>query len=111
MRNKNRVGISFYPKTTKKNKWVGRNDDISGTCEVTEDDLIFTFKLLALIRLKKLDFNLELKNIAKIESLTINLILPIGVCITMEDGKEYIFGCMRRKKLLEMILDAKDNIK
>lgn len=29
--------------------------------------------------------------------------MPIGVCITLDDEKEYMFGCLKRKALKQMI--------
>lgn len=98
-----KVGVSYYPKTSKRFRWFWKSTDISGICEITEQELVFTAKLLGAIRLKDWDFSILLKDIEEVEYVTLNLIMPFGVCITLKDGKEYMFGSLKKKKLKEII--------
>ncbi|MEG2909608.1 MAG: hypothetical protein RR945_10330 [Erysipelotrichaceae bacterium] len=77
--------------------------DISGVCEIAENNLNFTAKLAGMVRMKSWDFTIPLKSITEIEYVTLNLIMPIGVCITLDDGKEYMFGSLKRKALKKML--------
>lgn len=100
---KTKIGVSYYPKTSKKYKWFWKSMDISGICEVIDDDLIFTAKLAGFIRMKDWDFKIPLKKINEIEYVTLNFIMPIGLCIKLDNGKEYMLGCLKRKTLKQMI--------
>lgn len=98
-----KVGVSYYPKASKRYRWFWKSMDISGICKITEQELIFTAKFLGVIGLKDWDFSVLLKDIEEVEYSTLNLIMPFGVCITLKDGKEYMFGSLKRKKLKEII--------
>ena len=103
---KNKVGVSYYPGTSKRMKSFWKSADISGICEVNENELTFTSKMLGFVRIKDKDFTLLLKDIEEIELVTLNLIMSFGLCITMKNGQEYMLGSLKRAKLMGLIEDA-----
>lgn len=104
-----KVGVSYYPKTSKKCKWFWKSMDVSGVCEITEQELVFTAKFLGMVRMSDWDFSLLLKDIVEVEYVTLNLIMPFGVCVTLANGKEYMLGSLKRRKLKQMIENAISN--
>lgn len=49
---KTKMGISYYPKTSKNFKWFWKSMDISGVCEIAENNLNFTAKLAGIVRMR-----------------------------------------------------------
>jgi hypothetical protein len=100
---KTKMLATLYPGASKKVPWFWKSSDVNGTIEIVGDQLVFTAKLFGVIRMKGYDFQLPLMEIESLDYLTLNLILSWGLCITMKDGQEYVFGSLNRKGLYEMI--------
>lgn len=96
--------VSYYPRLNKTNTMYSAHSDITGSIEIDDEYLYFNAKWLLLIKIASESFEVELSDIISVDKVTLNGVLPFGVCITLENGREIMFGSVKQKKLYNMIV-------
>lgn len=99
---------SHYPKCTSKQRSFSKNEDVSGVIKIEDGNLVFEAQWL-MVKLPEKSFTIPLKEIEKVETMNLNLVMPFGVCIYMQDGSECMLGHIKNKKLAAFINEAIDN--
>lgn len=99
---------SYYPYCSSARRSFVKGQVCSGVFEIKNGHLIFQAKLFLFIPIKKNSLSICLEEIDCVETMNLNGFLPFGVCLFMKDGKEYVLGHIRNKKLASLIEMAKN---
>lgn len=97
---------SFYPRCHSKQTSYNKTDSLDGKIFIENNMLVFKRTLLFFIHLKNQDVYIPLDDIVKVEAMNLNGIMPFGVCVYTDTGKEYMFGHIKNKKLQAFITKA-----
>lgn len=103
---KNKLIGSRLPYCNSKKRNYSKSQMINGEFIVEGNNLIFNAKVLQLIKIKSQNLVIPLDQIEKVETMTLNGIMPFGVCVFMKDGSEHMLGHMNNKKLADFIKQA-----
>lgn len=97
-----------YPYCDKNHRNYGKGQMKNGAIFVENGNLVFEGQAFYFFRSEAFDISLPLDDIVSVEAMNLNGVMPFGVCLTMKNGQEFMFGHMNNKKLEQFILDAKD---
>lgn len=97
---------SFYPRCHSQQTSYNKSDSLDGKILIEDGMLQFRRMFLSLFHLKNQDVYIPLEDIVKVEAMNLNGIMPFGVCVYTDTGKEYMFGHIKNKKLQAFITEA-----
>ncbi|MBS4786256.1 MAG: hypothetical protein KH009_09125 [Clostridiales bacterium] len=78
------------------------NRQISGKVYFTDQRVAFLAS--GLIGTKSVSWEIEMQNIASVETCTTPPFFPFGILITMKNGDRYKLGIMKREKYVDWLL-------
>lgn len=99
---------AYYPTCSSRKRKFSKYDDVSGVFTIEDKNLIFTAKFLFLIKRKSRSFCIPLKDIKHVEKMNLNGILPFGVCVYLNDGREVMIGHVNNQKLFNFVNEARE---
>lgn len=98
---------SHYPTCSSTHRSFRKHEDVSGQFEIIDQNLVFTAKMLMLMKVNSKSFRIPLRDIEKVETMNLNGMMPFGVCLYLKDGREVVVGHMNNKKLAAFIEEAR----
>lgn len=101
---------SYYPRCNSTQTRYNKRGSLDGEFIIKDGNLLFNRTVLMLFKTELNSVSIPLEEVEKVETVSLNGVMPFGVCVFTKDGKEYMFGHIHNKKLKDFIINAKNGL-